>query len=50
MNAFWAVRLMAGAFIYVGIFLVFYNLVRTFTSAGEAPATESRPAVRAVGA
>jgi cytochrome c oxidase cbb3-type subunit 1 len=38
MRPFWIVRLLSGAFIYVGIFLVFYNLIRTFTAAGETPA------------
>ncbi len=47
MRPFWIVRLFSGLFVYVGIFLVFYNLVRTFT--GE-PTTERQPAVPAVGA
>jgi cytochrome c oxidase cbb3-type subunit I len=31
MRPFWIVRLLSGALVYFGIFLVFYNLVRTFT-------------------
>lgn len=47
MRPFWVVRLASGTVIYVGIFLVFYNLVRTFTGA---PETERQASLPAVGA
>jgi cytochrome c oxidase cbb3-type subunit I len=47
MKPFWVVRLFAGLFIYCGIFLIFYNLVRTFTGAPEAQQQPAAPAVRA---
>jgi cytochrome c oxidase cbb3-type subunit 1 len=33
MRPFWVVRLLSGALVYVGIFLIFYNLIRTLTGA-----------------
>jgi cytochrome c oxidase cbb3-type subunit I len=33
MKPFWVVRLLSGLLVYFGIFLVFYNLIRTFTGA-----------------
>ncbi len=44
MKPFWAVRLFAGLFLYAGVVLIFYNLVRTFT----APQREPQPAAPAV--
>ncbi len=44
MRPFWIVRVFAGATVYVGIFLNFYNIVRTVTSAAAAP--QAAPAVR----
>ena len=44
MRPFWIVRVLSGALVYVGIFLIFYNLIRTLTgSAVERAATS--PAV-----
>ena len=42
MRPFWIVRLLSGVFIYVGILLIFYNLVRTFTGSAEAAPAEAR--------
>ena len=36
MKPFWMVRLLSGALVYFGIFLVFYNLIRTLTGASAA--------------
>jgi cytochrome c oxidase cbb3-type subunit 1 len=47
MRPFWMVRLLSGAFIYSGIVLVFYNLVRTFTAAPEPQPQPAVPVVRA---
>jgi cytochrome c oxidase cbb3-type subunit 1 len=35
MQPFWVFRLFAGVFVYLGIFLIFFNVVRTFTGAPE---------------
>jgi cytochrome c oxidase cbb3-type subunit 1 len=35
MQPFWMFRLFAGVFVYTGIFLIFFNVVRTFTGAPE---------------
>jgi cytochrome c oxidase cbb3-type subunit 1 len=38
MRPFWMFRLFSGVFVYLGIFLIFFNVVRTFSGA---PATQS---------
>jgi cytochrome c oxidase cbb3-type subunit 1 len=45
MRPFWVVRLFSGIFIYVGIFLNFYNLVRTATASAGAPQVQPAVAV-----
>jgi cytochrome c oxidase cbb3-type subunit 1 len=35
MQPFWVFRLFSGVFVYLGIFLIFFNVVRTFTGAAE---------------
>ncbi len=47
MKPFWAVRLIAGVFLYSGITLVFYNVIRTFTASPERQHQPAVPAVRA---
>jgi len=41
MRPFWIVRILSGAVVYVGIFLIFYNLIRTVTG-GAPEATSGR--------
>jgi len=50
MRPFWMTRLFAGMVVYVGIFLFFYNVVRTFSAPVPAPEQQARPEVRPVGA
>jgi cytochrome c oxidase cbb3-type subunit 1 len=46
MRPFWIFRLFSGVFVYVGIFLVFFNLIRTLTGATE-PETQAQPVLGA---
>jgi cytochrome c oxidase cbb3-type subunit 1 len=46
MRPFWIFRLFAGVFVYTGIFLVFFNLIRTLTGATE-PESQVQPALNA---
>jgi cytochrome c oxidase cbb3-type subunit 1 len=46
MKPFWAVRLTGGIFLYAGIFLVFYNVLRTFTASSVTQVQPVVPAVR----
>ncbi|MHB8876708.1 MAG: cbb3-type cytochrome c oxidase subunit I [Myxococcaceae bacterium] len=47
MRPFWIVRVLSGSFVFAGIFLVFYNLMRTLVGA---PAAQPEPAAPALGA
>jgi cytochrome c oxidase cbb3-type subunit 1 len=46
MQPFWLFRLFAGVFVYTGIFLIFFNVIRTFTGASE-PERGVNPALSA---
>jgi cytochrome c oxidase cbb3-type subunit 1 len=46
MRPFWVFRLASGVFVYLGIFLIFFNVVRTFSGAPAAE-SEASPALSA---